>query len=123
MSGIIQGRTAWWAGLMFLAAASTSGCVALLVGGAAGGGYYVGKDQRSVGQISDDAAVTARINARYARDPGIKGRDIDVDTYEGVVTLHGTVPTAQGRDRAVAIAKATKGVKQVVSKLIVAPGN
>ncbi|OYV77637.1 MAG: hypothetical protein B7Z66_03645 [Chromatiales bacterium 21-64-14] len=94
----------------------------MVVGGAAGGGYYVGKDQRSVGQISDDTAITARINSHYLRDPDIKSRDIDVDTYQGVVTLHGTVPSTQALGRAIAIAKATKGVKQVVSKLSVAPG-
>jgi osmotically-inducible protein OsmY len=38
-----------------------------------------------------------------------------------VVTLNGTVPTAAGRARAVAIAKGTDGVKNVVDHLTIGP--
>ncbi len=124
MNGRRADRVAWrlrLVGLAALAAVPLSGCVALLVGGAAGGGYYVGKDQRSAGRVADDAGITTRINARYARDPAVPARAIDVDTYAGVVTLRGTVPSRAVRARAIAIARSTRGVRRVVSKLEVAP--
>ena len=37
-----------------------AGCAPALIGGAAVGGYYVGKDDRSVGQIASRANVSRR---------------------------------------------------------------
>lgn len=101
---------------------SVSGCVALLVGGAAGGGYYVGKEQQHrSARAGHDADITARINARYAGDRSLPARAIHVSTAGGVVTLYGTVPSRAARARAVAIARETRGVRRVVSRLEVAP--
>jgi hyperosmotically inducible protein len=102
-----------------VACLSVSGCTPVLVGGAAVGGYYVGKDQRSTGRIVDDATITSSINAKYVKDRQISAVDINVDTYNGVVTLHGNVPSQRTADRAVALARATKGVKKVISRLVV----
>jgi len=44
---------------------------------------------------------------------------IDVDTKNGVVTLKGTADKPANRDRAVAIAKDTGGVKSVENQLVV----
>lgn len=101
-----------WIGLL-------SGCAAAVVGGAAAGGYYVGKDERSVAEISSDATITSTINTRYVRDDVVKARQINVDTYRGVVTLYGTVPDQTVATRAVNIARGVKGVKQVVNKLTI----
>jgi hyperosmotically inducible protein len=100
-----------------------TGCAVAAVGGAAAGGYYIGKDERSVGEITDDAAITAKINAKYLDDDLVKTFDIDVDTYRGTVDLHGHVDSPQARDRAERLARSVKGVKQVVSKLTVVPSN
>ncbi len=94
-------------------------CFPVLVAGAGAGGYYVGKDDRSVGVIADDAAITAKIKSIYVLDDHIKALDINVDTYEGVVTLYGSVPRSSVEDRAVDIAKNASGVKRVVSKITV----
>ena len=99
-----------------------SGCGALLVGGAATGGYYVGKDDRSLGRITDDATITSSINAKYVRDDLVKALDINVDTYNGVVTLYGNVKSGAAAARAVHLAKTTRGVAQVISRLTVASG-
>jgi hyperosmotically inducible protein len=101
-----------WIGLL-------SGCAAAVVGGAAAGGYYIGQDERSVGEISSDATITSTINSHYIRDDVVKARKINVDTYRGVVTLYGTVPDQSVATRAVNIARGVKGVKQVVNKLTI----
>lgn len=95
------------------------GCAAAVVGGAAAGGYYVGQDERSAGQIAEDAGITATINTRFLRDDMVKARTINVDTFNGVVTLYGEVSSQAIVDRAVSIARGVKGVRQVVSKLTV----
>jgi len=98
-----------------------NGCGALVVGGAAAGGYYVGKDERSVGQIADDATITSAINTKYVRDNQVSALDINVDTYRGVVTLHGSVSSKSAAARAVELARSTRGVRKVVSRLSVVP--
>lgn len=105
--------------LLALASIVTSGCGALVVGGAAGGGYYVGQDERSPEQISRDATITSRINARYVQDDLVSAMDVNVDTRNGVVTLSGTLPSARAVERAVSLARATRGVTMVVSRLTV----
>ncbi len=100
-----------------------AGCTPLLVGGAAAGGYYVGKDERSAGRIADDAGITASINAKYAKDPDVSAIDINVDTRSGVVTLYGSVSSRRAANRAVELARSTKGVRKVISKITVVPAN
>jgi len=94
-----------------------SGCIAVVAGGAAAGGYYVGKDERSVGEIADDAAITAKVKTLLIREKNIKSLDINVDTYRRVVTLNGKVRSRGERSRAVKLASSVKGVENVVSKL------
>lgn len=101
---------------------AVSGCGALVVGGAAAGGYYVGKDERTMGEITDDASITSSINTRYVRDDTVKAMEINVDTYRGVVTLYGSVSSQRVADRAVELARGVKGVKRVISKLTVVSG-
>ncbi len=110
-----------YAAVMILSAASLllQGCAAVVVGGAAAGGYYVGKDERSVGEITDDAAITTKVNAKFVGDDLVKTFDIDVDTYRGTVYLHGHVDSPAARARAVALVRSVKGVRSVVSKLSV----
>jgi hyperosmotically inducible protein len=76
---------------------------------------------RDTGTVVNDAWTTTQIYARFFADPDIKGRNITVETMSGVVTLTGTVQSAAERNQAVAKAKATDGVKQVVDKLSLAP--
>lgn len=64
-----------------------------------------------------DSWITMKVHAQFVPEDALEDSDIDVDTRNGVVTLRGTVVTAAGRERAVAIAKATDGVKSVSDKL------
>jgi osmotically-inducible protein OsmY len=52
-------------------------------------------------------------------DREVKGMDIDVTTRGGVVTLEGTVDSEAVKKKAVADARSTEGVKQVVDRLTV----
>jgi len=99
----------------------TSGCGVLLVGGAGAGGYYLGKDERTVGQIAEDARITTEINQQYIGDNLVSARKVDVDTYMGVVTLWGNLSSQEAVDRAISIAESVKGVIKVISKLKVIP--
>lgn len=97
-----------------------TGCTALLVGGAAAGGYAVGKDDRGVGQIVDDGTITASVKTKLIADKYVKAFAIDVDTYEGVVTLSGTVTSYVARSQAEKLAADVQGVKSVVNNVQVA---
>ena len=68
---------------------------------------------------ADDAAVTTKVKAALFAEPGLKTLQINVDTKDAVVTLEGTVDSDTLRQRAVQIATATNGVRQVVDKLVV----
>jgi hypothetical protein len=70
--------------------------------------------------VGPDAAITMKIQAKYADDDVVKGRDIDVDTANGVVTLKGEVDSLRERDAAEQLARETAGVKRVVNQLKVA---
>lgn len=102
-----------------LLSCTLTGCEVLLIGGGAVGGYMLGKDERSAGTIASDALLTSSIKAALFSDKEIKALDINVDTYNGDVTLVGHVSRAELIDRVVGIAKETKGVKSVKSHLIV----
>lgn len=92
-----------------------SGCAALLIGGAAAGGYYVGKDERSAGEITDDGVITAAVKSRFIGDDLVKARNINVDTFRRVVYLRGTVDSAEARVRAIELARGVNNVARVVA--------
>jgi hyperosmotically inducible protein len=96
-----------------------SGCTALLVGGAATAAYQVGKDERKPEVIASDSAITTRIKSKYAVDSVVSVFGIGVRTYEGEVTLSGTVSSDVARDVAVTLAKDTGGVKSVANQIVV----
>jgi osmotically-inducible protein OsmY len=69
-----------------------------------------------------DPWVTAKIQAKYFVDDDVKGRNINVNTNEGVVTLSGSVGDEAEHRLAVAIARNTDGVREVTDQLKVDPG-
>lgn len=102
-----------------LLAVLLSGCTAAVIGGAAVGGYYVGKDQRSPGQIADDAAITAAVKTRLIASSDVRALEVNVDTYESIVILKGAVASRDERGAAERLARATRGVKGVRNELTV----
>jgi osmotically-inducible protein OsmY len=90
--------------------------VALL--GVSGCGIFRGHEAPSA--YVDDSALTARVKTELVKDPEVKASEIDVNTYQGRVTLNGVVDNATMAKRAVSIARGTPGVKSVHSALQVA---
>ena len=61
-----------------------------------------------------DAGITTAVKSKFAADDTVKAYQINVDTKDKIVTLKGEVDTAAARDKAVEIARATDGVRDVV---------
>lgn len=76
---------------------------------------------RTAGDSIHDAAITMRIKTTYLFNGHLNPFRINVDTHDGVVTLHGTVPSDIHRDLAGAIAKSADGVSEVDNELRVEP--
>ena len=71
------------------------------------------KAAHTVGDFVSDASLTAKIKAKMTLDDTMHARTVDVSTTDGIVTLAGTVGSGVERDRAVRLARETKGIKQV----------
>jgi hyperosmotically inducible periplasmic protein len=70
---------------------------------------------------ANDAVTTARVQSKFFVDDRVKGRRIDVDTRDGVVTLSGQVADEDERAQALLLARTTEGVARVEDHLTVAP--
>ena len=73
-----------------------------------------------VKQVVDDAAITTAVKAKLAADKIKTLVRVSVDTVDGVVTLTGTVETANEKKHAQDIARRAKGVSKVVNNLQIA---
>jgi hyperosmotically inducible protein len=67
-----------------------------------------------------DGTLTAKIKAKMALDDTVKARDLSVHTVDGVVTVTGTVRSNAERDRGLALARETNGVRRVEDRITVA---
>lgn len=76
--------------------------------------------ERSFGQAAEDATITATVKSKLLWSEHTDGLDINVDTNNGIVTLRGKVPTAEGKDLAGRYAGNTSGVRKVNNELAVA---
>lgn len=87
------------------------------------GGATVAKDAgqnvgQNVGEAFSDGWITAKVKGKIVDDALVKDGDIKVETADHVVTLKGTVVSADAKARAEEIARATDGVQQVVNLLM-----
>ena len=76
----------------------------------------------TIGCAQSDVGITTAVKGKFAADDTVKSYRIDVDTKDRVVTLNGSVDTSAARERAVELARATDGVRDVVDRLTVSPG-
>jgi hyperosmotically inducible periplasmic protein len=82
------------------------------------------KTKELAGKVADataDARVVASIKTKYASDSELSVWSISVSCSNGHVTLSGTVPTADGIGKAVALALEVDGVQDVSSTLQIKP--
>src|SRR5918994_1204179 len=64
-----------------------------------------------------DPGITTAVKTRLAADDTVKAYQIDVDTRDKVVTLSGSVNTEAEKTQAVAVARGTDGVVNVVDNI------
>lgn len=76
--------------------------------------------RRGSDQPLEDAWITTKVQSQFFLDADIKGRDINVDTRNGVVTLKGEVESETEKQMAQTIAQETEGVTRVVNNLAIA---
>jgi hyperosmotically inducible protein len=67
----------------------------------------------SAGQAVSDAWITTKVKSELATTKGVKSMDVTVKTVDGVVTLTGVLDTENAVNKAIAVAKSVKGVKDV----------
>lgn len=69
-------------------------------------------------QPGTDTWITTKVKAELLTTKDVSGMEIKVETVNGVVALSGTVASKVEADRAIAAAKAIKGVKNVDSSAL-----
>ena len=82
-------------------------------------GCAVTRDQSTVGEYVDDAAITTQVKTRFVESKAVAASSITVETLQGVVQLSGFAKNASEKASAEAIAKEVKGVKSVKNNIIV----
>ena len=97
--------------------AETSDTVARAREGAAKVGEQAGVAASTVGATLEEAALTTKIKAKMALDDMVKARSIDVTTRGATVTLSGIVTSKAEHDRAMALARETEGVTDVIDNM------
>jgi hyperosmotically inducible periplasmic protein len=71
----------------------------------------------TVGQHVDDATITTKVKADLLAANNVKSEHIHVKTRKGIVSLTGSVPTAEDRDNAKQVAENVGGVTAVKNHL------
>jgi hyperosmotically inducible periplasmic protein len=70
--------------------------------------------RESIGESSEDAAITAKVQSSFAADPLVSASAIGVQTTQGVVHLSGTVKSEQERFRAIQLVQGVAGVREII---------
>ncbi len=68
---------------------------------------------RDTAQYTDDASINTNVQAAVVSVPGVHANNVQVSTYEGVVTLRGNVDDQLAAQNAVQAARQVAGVKKV----------
>jgi osmotically-inducible protein OsmY len=75
--------------------------------------------REGTGEFVDDAVITTKVKAAFAADPAVKATEVKVETFRGTVQLSGFVSDAQARQRAIELARGTKGVRDVKNDMVI----
>ena len=70
---------------------------------------------------ANDSWLTAKTKIALFADERVIGRQVDVDTKDGVVSLRGKVDTEEARNAAAEVARRIEGIKDVRNDLQVVP--
>ena len=77
---------------------------------------------QAIADATLDARITATIKTKLAADSGLGSFSISVNTTDGVVTLSGSVTSAEHVSKAISIAMEVDGVTKVISTLQIKAG-
>ena len=91
------------------------GCATAISTGYGHGGQD--NNGRSYSEARSDNEISAAVNTLLVQDRQIRAADIRVTTRDGVVTLYGTVASAEQARRATSLAASVSGVSRVVNRL------
>jgi hyperosmotically inducible protein len=78
-------------------------------------------EDKSAGTTVDDTVINTRVKTALLEDPQVKGTEVQVETFKGVVQLSGFVDSAAIADRAVEIAEKVPGVVSVKNDMRLKP--
>lgn len=106
--------------ILTLTLLAAAGCDAA-TNAANGAGAFVEKTAEKIEQKTSDASITLAVKGALAQADDMLGRRVVVGTFNGVVSLSGTVPTAEAKVRAEQIAMQARGVVRVVNAIDVGP--
>lgn len=73
--------------------------------------------KRNPGGVMSDLWITSAVKMKLAADSRTPATEINVDTYDGVVTLFGMVPSKESKSAAHEIAHGVSGVKRVENQI------
>ena len=76
---------------------------------------------RQAGMVYDDTVIAAKVKGRLTEMMGAKVIGVDVDVYQGEVTLQGRVRSPNMENRVVAVAARVPGVRKVINLLKIIP--
>src|ERR1700760_985908 len=106
----------------FLKAAGGIACVmfALNVSAQTNSASSTSGTDTSVGQKVDDSAVITKVKAELLGAKNVKSTHIHVKTHAGIVSLTGTVPSAEDKTAAEEVVSNVSGVASVKNHLKIA---
>lgn len=109
--------------VLFAIGCVVSGCQSIVLGGVREGAMAVAED-RSVGQVIDDATIYTNINHFFLQsDVRDLLPNVHVAVRQGRVLLTGAVDHPDTPQRAVAVAWQAQGVKEVINEIEVLPNS
>jgi len=76
---------------------------------------------RSAGVVYDDALISTKVKTRLTEMLGGQVIGIDVDVYQGEVTLQGRVRSPNMESRVIAVTAQVQGVRKVINLLKIIP--
>ena len=95
----------------------------ILLGLTLGSAFFSGcaatSTKESTGEYIDNAALTAKVKKALVSDEIVKARDVQVETFRGVVQLSGFVDSEVQKTRAGEVTRSIPGVTEVKNNLIV----
>jgi hyperosmotically inducible protein len=101
----------------------TLSLAAILVSGVGfavvGSGCASTSTKESTGEYVDDSAITVKVKAALVKDDTVKAREVNVETFKGIVQLSGFVTTTEEKAQAGRVARAVQGVTEVKNNITI----